>query len=247
MYDLKSRVAFITGAGRGIGASIAEMIAEAGADIAIVDMDLETATKTAKEISEKYKVKTMPIKCNVASLEEVQDSMKKVADELGKINILINNAGITRDKLVLRMSEDDWKSVIDVNLTGTFNCSKTVIKQMSKTGGSIINMASVIGIMGNAGQANYAASKAGIIGLTKSIAKEYAKKNIRVNAVAPGFIETKMTDELNDEYKASLVQNIPLGRMGQPEEIANLVTFLVSDRSKYITGQVITIDGGMVM
>jgi 3-oxoacyl-[acyl-carrier protein] reductase len=173
--------------------------------------------------------------------------MKKVADEMGSISILVNNAGITRDKLLLRMSEDDWKFVIDVNLTGTFNCTKTVIRQMSKTGGSIVNVASVIGLMGNPGQANYAASKAGVIGFSKSVAKEYAKKEIRVNAIAPGFIETKMTDKLDEVYKQSLLEKIPFGRMGTPSEVGDLVAFLVSDKSKYITGQVITIDGGMVM
>jgi 3-oxoacyl-[acyl-carrier protein] reductase len=247
MFDLTEQVAFVTGAAQGIGACIADKLAASGAAVAVADMDETGAQNTAKSLAEKYGVKTMAILCNVADFASVEAAMKKVVDELGKISILINNAGITRDKLIMRMSEEDWRMVIDVNLTGTFNCTKCAIRQLSKTQGSIVNVASVIGLMGNAGQANYAASKAGMIGLTKSTAKEYARKGIRANAIAPGFIETKMTEVLDEEYKKNLLAQIPFGRMGTPEEVADVVAFLVSKQSKYITGQVIAIDGGMVM
>jgi 3-oxoacyl-[acyl-carrier protein] reductase len=244
---LKDKVAFITGAAAGIGREIALSLAEQGANCVICDVNEELLTKTAADI-EALGVQAMPLVLNVCSLKDCEDSANKIIDKFKKIDILINNAGITRDGLMMRMKEADWDAVLSVNLKGAFNCTKAVLKYMMKQrSGAIVNMASIIGLMGNAGQVNYAASKAGLIGLTKSVAKEVASRNIRVNAIAPGFIQTKMTEVLADDVKEAMLKQIPLGKFGSPEDVANLVIFLVTDDSNYITGQVISINGGMLM
>lgn len=244
---LKGKVAVITGGARGIGREIAKILAKEGADCVLCDVN-EAELNQAKTEIETLGVQALPLVLNVTSLAQTEEMVNKVIDKLKKIDILINNAGITKDALLLRMREEEWDSVIAVNLKGTFNCTKAVLKVMLKQKyGRIVNIASIIGLMGNAGQANYAASKAGIIGFTKSIAKEVASRNITVNVIAPGFIETAMTKILPDEVKQVMLKQIPLGRFGRPEDVANLVLFLVDDDSSYITGQVIQIDGGMLM
>jgi len=241
------RVVIITGGARGIGKAIALKLASLNNDIVIWDL-IEDGVETAKEISSTHNVKASFYKVNVSNYEEVTETVKKVLADFNKIDIIINNAGITRDGLLLRMKPEEWESVLRVNLTGCFNCTKAVLKTMiSQRWGRIINIASVVGITGNVGQSNYAASKAGIIGFTKSIAKEVAKRNITANAIAPGFIETDMTLSLPDEVKESYQKSIPIQRMGKPLDIANTVAFLVSEGASYITGQVINVDGGMVM
>ena len=244
---LEGKTAVITGGARGIGKEIARVLAKEGANCVLCDVNAQELKTAAAEI-ESLGVQCLPLALNVCDLKQCEDAVNKVIDKYKKIDILINNAGITRDGLLLRMKEEDWDSVIAVNLKGTFNCTKAAIKVMLKQkSGRIVNVASIIGVMGNAGQANYAASKAGIIGLTKSTAKEVASRNINVNAIAPGFIETKMTEVLSDEVKEAMLKQIPLKRFGKPEDVGNLVLFLVSDDASYITGQVIKIDGGMVM
>lgn len=244
---LKGKVAFITGGAAGIGKEIALTLAQQGADCVICDVNEELLNQTAAEI-EKLGVKSMPIVLNVCSMSECEEAVNKIIDKFKKVDILINNAGITRDGLLIRMKEEDWDAVLSVNLKGAFNCTKAVVKPMMKQrSGAIVNMASIIGLMGNAGQVNYAASKAGLIGLTKSVAKEVASRNIRVNAIAPGFIETKMTHVLSEDVKQAMLNQIPLGKFGSPQDVANLVVFLVTDDSNYITGQVISINGGMLM
>lgn len=245
---LKDKVAIVTGAARGIGRSIAIKLASEGANIVIADYDISEAQSVIDEIC-KFGVKAIQVKANVADLESVDNLIKLTLDEFGKIDILINNAGITRDGLILKMSEQDWDAVIDVNLKGTFNCIKAVTKVLlkQKTGGRIVNMASVMGIIGNAGQANYSASKAGVIGLTKTTAKELGSRGINVNAIAPGFIQTAMTDELSDSIKEKILDQIPLKKLGAPDDVAKAALFLCSEESEYITGQVINVDGGMVM
>lgn len=244
---LKGKVAFVTGGAAGIGKEIAITLAKEGADCVICDVNEELLNKTASEI-EALGVRTLPIVLNVCNLSDCEEAMNKIIDKFEKIDILINNAGITRDGLLIRMKEADWDAVISVNLKGAFNCTKVAVKRMMKQrSGAIVNMASIIGLMGNAGQVNYAASKAGLIGLTKSVAKEVATRNIRVNAIAPGFIETKMTQVLSDDVKQQMLNQIPLGKFGSPQDVANLVVFLVTDDSNYITGQVISINGGMLM
>ncbi|MFH1062739.1 MAG: 3-oxoacyl-[acyl-carrier-protein] reductase [Candidatus Omnitrophota bacterium] len=244
---LKGKVAFITGGAAGIGKEIAMTLAKQGADCVICDVNESELNKTAAEI-EAVGVKAMPIVLNVCSMADCEEAVNKIIDKFQKVDILINNAGITRDGLLIRMKESDWDAVISVNLKGAFNCTKAVVKPMMKQrSGAIVNMASIIGLMGNAGQVNYAASKAGLIGLTKSVAKEVATRNIRVNAIAPGFIETKMTQVLTDDVKQAMLKQIPLGKFGSPQDVANLVVFLVTDDSNYITGQVISINGGMLM
>lgn len=243
-----NKVALITGASRGIGKQIALTLAKEGYDISLnCRKQTEEVTKIKEEI-EKNNVKCLIVEGDVSSYEDAERITKQTIEEFGKIDVLVNNAGITKDTLLLRMKEEDFKSVIDVNLCGTFNMSKNVSSYMMKArNGRIINLASVVGISGNAGQSNYAASKAGIIGFSKSLAKELASRNILVNAVAPGFIQTDMTNVLKDETKDKILEQIPLKREGTAEDVANVVKFLASNDSSYITGQVINIDGGMLM
>ena len=241
-----SKVALITGATRGIGKQTAITLAKQGFNIAINYRSLNDSVNETKKEIESYGVKCIAVQGDVSNYEDCENITKQVINEFERIDVLVNNAGITKDMLFLRMKEEDFKQVIDVNLLGSFNMSKHVSQYMIKQkSGRIINISSVVGIHGNAGQANYAASKAGIIGLTKSLAKELASRNILVNAVAPGFIETDMTNVLKDEVKANIINSIPLKRVGRPEEVANVVKFLASEDSSYITGQVISIDGGM--
>lgn len=246
---LSGKVALITGSARGIGKAIALELANHGANIVINDILIENEiNKTLEEIKQSTN-KAIGIRADITKLDEVENMVKEIINKFGRIDVLINNAGITRDSLLIRMKEGDWDAVINVNLRGTFNCSKVAAKYMirQKKGGKIVNISSVIGLIGNIGQANYAASKAGIIGLTKSMAKELALRNINVNAIAPGFIETDMTKKLPEKVRQELQQQIPLKRLGIVEDVAKAVYFLVSDASNYITGQVINVDGGMVM
>ncbi len=247
MPKLKGKKVIVTGAGSGIGKAIAKRFAEEENLVAVCDVNLESVNRIAKEI-EIMGAKSLPYKVDVSNFTEVSETVKKIAENFGGIEILVNNAGITKDTLLLRMSENDFDKVIAVNLKGTFNFSKACSKYMIKEEwGRIINITSIIGEMGNAGQANYAAAKAGIIGFTKSIAKELASRKITVNAIAPGFIKTPMTESLPENIKENYRKIIPLGREGEPEEIANLCLFLASEEASYITGQIIRIDGGMLM
>ncbi len=244
---LKDKVCLITGGAQGIGKSIAMSMANQGADIAIVDVDLESAEATAKEITALGR-RAVAFKGDVTNTEEAKDVVARVVEALGTIHILVNNAGITRDGLMLRMKEADWDLVMAVNLKGAFNYTQAAIKVMSKARyGRIINIASIVGLTGNVGQANYSASKAGLIGLTKTVAQEFAARNITVNAIAPGFIETAMTDALSDEAKDGLSSRIPMKKLGTVEDVANGVLFLASDEASYITGHVLSINGGMYM
>ncbi|UCG92174.1 MAG: 3-oxoacyl-[acyl-carrier-protein] reductase [candidate division WOR-3 bacterium] len=241
---LGKKVALITGAARGIGAAIAERFIQEGAQVVISDVDADAGTETAERLGDSSRFYQM----NIAEEEEVNTTVERIIADLKKIDVLVNNAGITNDKLLLRMTSEDWERVIKINLTGTFLVTKAVMKHMIKQRyGRIINMASIIGLIGNFGQANYAASKAGVIAFTKSCAKELASRNITVNAIAPGFIETSMTQALSEDIKQNYKKLIPLGRFGQPEDVALLALYLASDQSSYVTGQVICIDGGMVM
>ncbi|OGC05183.1 3-oxoacyl-[acyl-carrier-protein] reductase [candidate division WOR-1 bacterium RIFOXYA12_FULL_43_27] len=244
---LKNKVAFVTGSAQGIGAAIARELALAGADIVISDINMEPAQKTADEIKA-LGVKTMAIKTNVTDLSDVENSVKEIAGKMGKISILVNNAGITKDGLLLRMKPEDWAAVIAVNLTGVFNCTKAVLPLMIKAKeGKIINIASIVGEMGNFGQANYAASKGGVIAFTKSVAKESASRGICCNAIAPGFIRTAMTDKIPENVKEQMLAQIPMKKLGEPKDIADAVVFLASVAADYITGQVINVNGGMLM
>jgi len=244
---LKDKVALITGAAQGIGKAIALKLADSGADVVIVDMNLEKAQATAKEIEGRGR-RAVALKANVANLQETEAMINETVAKLGAIHILVNNAGITRDALILRMKEEDWDAVISVNLKGVFNCTKAAVKHMVKQRyGRIINIASIVGEMGNAGQANYSASKAGVIALAKTVAREFASRNITCNAIAPGFIETAMTQALSEKVREELAKQIPMARLGTPEDVAEGVLFLVSDSSNYITGQVLNINGGMYM
>jgi len=243
---LKDKVSIVTGGARGIGKAIALKLAKEGSNIAICDVNEEVLQAAKKEIESTGR-QALTDKVDVTNLQDVQKFTQKVLDKFGKIDILINNAGITRDGLLVRMNDADWDAVLNVNLKGTFNCAKQVAKTMMKQrAGRIINIASIIGIVGNAGQANYAASKGGVIALTKSIAKELAARNVTVNAIAPGFIQTDMTDKLPEDVKNSIMKQIPLNKLGTVEDVANVALFLVSDASSYITGQVVQVDGGMV-
>ncbi len=245
---LKDEVAIITGAARGIGRSIAEKFASQGANLAIIDVNLEAAEQTAGELARQYGVKTMAARTDVSNAEDVDAMVKKVLDTFGRIDILVNNAGVTRDNLMLRMKDEEWDLVININLKGVFVCTRSVVRHMAKARkGNIINIASVVGQMGNAGQANYTASKGGVIALTKTTAREFAGRNVRVNAVAPGFINTAMTEVLSEQVKTEMLRQVPLDRMGEPEDIANGCLFLASGMSAYITGHVLAINGGMLM
>jgi len=244
---LKDKISLVTGAAQGIGKAIALRLAEEGSDIILVDVNKEKCDQTAEEIQGKGR-KTWPYQIDVSDYRQVESLFESETAKWGRLDVLVNNAGITRDNLILRMKEEEWDSVIKINLKGVFNFCKAASKVMMKQrSGVIVNISSIIGIMGNAGQINYSASKAGLIGVTKSLAKELASRNIRVNAVAPGFIQTAMTDKLTEEQKQLMLNAIPLKRIGSPEEVANLVLFLACDESSYTTGQVINVDGGMVM
>ncbi len=246
--ELSGKTALVTGAGRGIGAAIAKKLADKGATVIINYSGNDKAAQNTLDDIAADGNKAEIYKCNVADYEEVEQMIQYVVQKYKKIDILINNAGITRDGLIMRMSEKDFDDVIDVNLKGTFNCIRHVARQMIKQRcGRIVNMSSVVGIAGNAGQVNYAASKAGVIGITKSAAKELAARGITVNAIAPGYIDTDMTRVLSDDIKDGIVSQIPLKRMGQVSDIADAAVFLVSDRASYITGQVLSVDGGMNM
>ena len=239
-------VALVTGASRGIGRVIAENLAAAGYDVAICYSGNEEAALETIELCKKYEVQSIAIKADVSNADDVAEMFAQVKTSLGTVDVLVNNAGITKDGLLIRMSEDDFDKVIDINLKGTYLCTKAAVKDMMRAKkGRIINITSIVGVQGNAGQANYAASKAGIIGFTKSVAREYGSKGITVNAVAPGFIQTAMTDDLPDAVKENYLKQIPLGRFGTPEDIANTVAFLASEKASYITGQVIEVTGGM--
>ncbi|MBD8068332.1 3-oxoacyl-[acyl-carrier-protein] reductase [Bacillus sp. PS06] len=245
---LEGKVALVTGASRGIGRAIALELAQQGAKVAVNYSGSEAkANEVVDEIKE-MGVEAIAIQANVADSNSVAEMIKEVISTFGSLDILVNNAGITRDNLIMRMKEDEWDDVINTNLKGVFNCTKAVTRQMMKQRqGRIINIASVVGVSGNPGQANYVAAKAGVIGLTKTTAKELASRNITVNAVAPGFITTDMTDKLSEEVITAMQNQIPLARLGNPEDISSLVAFLASEKSSYITGQTIHVNGGMVM
>ncbi len=247
MNDLVS-VALITGAARGIGRAIALELARPGLTMYLNDVALgDDATRTQKDVEAKG-AQARLIEFNVADFGQVQQGLDQIVKESGRLDLLVNNAGITRDNLILRMKEDEWDAVLTVNLKGAYNCIRAVSKPMVKQRfGRIINISSVVGVMGNAGQANYVASKAGLIGLTKSVARELASRNITVNAVAPGFIQTEMTESLPEKVKAEMLAQIPLGRFGTPQEVAQAVAFLASEAAAYLTGQVIHVNGGMLM
>lgn len=244
----ENKTVFVTGASRGIGKEVALKFADNGYNVVINYVSSKTNVEELKAEFKSKGVKTLIMQADVTDKEAIEELVKKAIEEFGSIDVLVNNAGITKDNLLMRMSEEEFDKVIEVNLKGTYIVTKAVTKyMMKKRKGSIINLSSVVGVAGNAGQCNYAASKAGIIGFTKSVAKELASRNIRANAVAPGFIETDMTAVLSDEVKENIHNQIPLKRMGTANEVANLIYFLGSDESAYITGQVINVDGGMVM
>ncbi|MBM4188211.1 MAG: 3-oxoacyl-[acyl-carrier-protein] reductase [Gemmatimonadetes bacterium] len=242
--DLAGQVAFVTGSTRGIGKGVASALHRAGASVAIVGRDIAQAQRVAAELGDR----TVGVACDVAQNDQVEAAIAAAESVLGPITILVNNAGLTRDNLLIRLSPDDWDAVLNANLKGAFHTTRAVIKGMMKRrAGRIINIASVVGITGNKGQANYAASKAGLIGFTKSVAKEYASRGVLVNCVAPGFIETDMTAALPADARAALLSQIALGRLGQPDDVAGAVLFLASDLAWYLTGQVLVVDGGMVI
>jgi 3-oxoacyl-[acyl-carrier protein] reductase len=246
--SMQGRVAVVTGGARGIGRSIVEKLALLGADVVIADMLVDLAEEAAEEISKLTQRKLIALNVNVSDVKSTSELIDQTIKQLGKIDILVNNAGITRDTLILRMEEADWDAVIDVNLKGVFNCSKAAIRPMMKQRyGRIVNISSVSGQAGQAGQTNYSASKAGVIGFTKALAREVASRQITVNAVAPGFIPTYLTNDLPEDLKSSILSATPIGRMGKPEEIASAVVFLASEEASYITGQVLAVDGGMAM
>jgi 3-oxoacyl-[acyl-carrier protein] reductase len=245
--SLSGKTALVTGAAQGIGRDIALGLAADGADVAICDVNLEAAQKTAADIEATGR-RSLAVKANVASSGDVNAMVEQVIQAFGRLDILVNNAGITRDGLILRMKDEDWDLVLSINLKGAFLCTKAALKHMTKQrSGTIINIASIVGAMGNAGQANYVASKAGLIGMTKTIAREYANRNVTANAVAPGFIDTAMTQALSENVRQELSKQIPLGRLGTSEDVAQAVRFLASPAAAYITGQVIHVNGGMYM
>jgi 3-oxoacyl-[acyl-carrier protein] reductase len=245
--ELKGKVALVTGAAQGIGRAIILLLAGHGADGMVADVNFEKAEETAREV-EAMGRRAKAVKVDVTRFSEVEQMVEQGVQEFGRIDILVNNAGIARDKLILRMTEEDWDAVLSVNLKGTFNCTKAVIKHMSKQrSGKIVNIASVVGEMGNPGQANYSASKAGVLGLTKTMAREFAQRGINVNAIAPGYIQTPMTDALPEKAKEELKRMIPMERLGRPEDVAQAVLFLVTEASSYITGHVLNVNGGIYM
>jgi 3-oxoacyl-[acyl-carrier protein] reductase len=247
MYELDGKIAIVTGAARGIGQAIAVRLASAGADVALCDLDKDWLAETAGQVKGLGR-RAECFSVDVGKGEAVQGVVEEIEKAFGRVDILVNNAGITKDMFLMRMSEADWDAVLTVNLKGAFLFTKAVSRTMMKQrSGTIVNMASIIGLIGNAGQCNYAASKAGLIALTKSVAKELASRNIRANAVAPGYIQTKMTEKLPEDIKKKMLDLIPLGRFGLPEDVAKVVLFLASDASAYVTGQVLTVCGGMVM
>ena len=241
---MKDTVTIVTGGSQGIGRSIAEFLAAKGGDVVIFDIadssDIVQYIRQKGQRSEFYQV-------DVSNFNMVGEAVDKVIKDMGRVSNLVNNAGITADKLLLRMKEEDWDRVLQINLKSAFNCTKAVVRYMLKTGGSIVNISSIAGVMGNAGQANYAASKAGLIGFTKSVAREYGERGIRVNAVAPGFIKTRMTESLDEKSRETMFRAIPLGRLGEPDDIAHVVYFLLSEYGSYITGEVINVNGGLYM
>ncbi len=248
MSDLSGKVAVVTGGRRGIGRAIAELLAQRGADILIGDCSEDQTNGTAAQISEATGRRVIGKCVDVSSSTSVKEFMDYAVQQFGHVDILVNNAGITRDNLLIRINDEDWDSVLNVNLKGAFNCCRAIARQMMKQRyGRIVNITSVVGLAGNAGQANYSASKAGLLGLTKTLAKELGSRNITVNAIAPGFITTVLTDVLPQEYKDAAIKATPLGRTGTPEDIARAVAFFVSDDAAFITGQVLSVDGGMVM
>ncbi len=246
--SLEGKIAVITGGARGIGRAIAETLVARGAHIVVADLNLEQSQETAEEIEASSGKRAIALKVDVADFSSAKGMIDQALQEFGRIDILVNNAGITRDNLIMRMAESDWDAVIGVNLKGAWNCSKAVIRPMMKQrSGRIVNISSVSGLAGQAGQTNYSASKAGLIGFTKALAREVASRQITVNAVAPGFVLTALTQDLPDELKETMMQLIPLSRWGKPEEIASAVAFFASDEAGYITGQVLSVDGGMMM
>jgi 3-oxoacyl-[acyl-carrier protein] reductase len=248
MSRLKDRVAVVTGAGRGIGKAIAERFAAEGAKVAVISRTEANSISAANAINALYPDSAKPYAVDVANAEAVLALGKQIVADFGTVDILVNNAGVTRDTLALRMSDEDWDLVLDTNLKGAFNMLKAVQRQILKSkSGRIINISSVVGLIGNAGQCNYAASKAGLIGFSKSLAREFAGRAVTVNSIAPGFITTDMTNELNDAQKDGVLKNIPLGSFGEAVDIANAAAFLASDEARYITGQTLAVDGGMVM
>ena len=247
MIDLSNKIALVTGASRGIGQSISMILAQNGAHVVCVSRNINDVQSVADKITHQ-KFNASAASCDISDSNNVTELVKDIIEKHGRIDILINNAGITRDNLLMRMSEDDWNEVINVNLKAAFTAIKAASRSMIKQrSGRIINISSVVGLMGNAGQANYAASKAGLIGMTKSIAREFASRGITANCIAPGYVETEMSNKLADKVKSSLNEQIPLGRIGNVEDIAYAVAFLASDEASYITGQTLAVDGGMVM
>lgn len=245
---LKNKVAVITGAAQGIGRAIATTLAQQGANVVVADIQLEKAETTAKEIMAETGQKVIAVHVDVVDSASVKAMIDRTIDEFERIDILVNNAGITRDSLIMRMKEADWDLVLNINLKGTFNCSKAVVRPMMRQHyGRIVNITSVSGLIGQVGQTNYSSSKAGIIGFTKALAREVGSRKITVNAVAPGLVKTALTIDLPEELKDMFIEMTPLGRYGEPEDIANAVAFLVSDEASYITGQVLSVDGGMAM
>ncbi len=245
---LKDKVALVTGSARGLGRAIAEKLAQEKSKIVITDINEPMAVDTAKEISKEYGVETIALKHDVSSEESTKKVVKEIINKFSHIDILVNNAGITKDARLMSMKQVDWEAVLKINLTGAFICTKFVSKRMLRqNSGSIVNISSVVGLMGNIGQANYSASKAGLIGLTKTTAKELAERGITANAIAPGFIKSDMTYVLSEEVSKKMLSQIPMNLYGNPEDVANAVLFLVSDLAKYITGQIINVDGGMLM
>jgi 3-oxoacyl-[acyl-carrier protein] reductase len=241
---MKGTLTIVTGGSQGIGRSIAEFLASKGGDIAIFDIiDGSEVVRSIKEKGQEAEFYHV----DVSNFQMVGEAVEKVVKDMGRVSNLVNNAGITIDKLLLRMKEEDWDRVIQVNLKSAFNCTRAVVRYMIKTGGSIVNISSIAGVMGNAGQTNYAASKAGLIGFTKSVAREYGERGVRVNAVAPGFIKTKMTEFLDEKAKETMFKAIPLGRLGEPDDIAHVVYFLLSEYGSYVTGEVINVNGGLYM